>query len=911
MQIVFDMAYDQNIAPTGVQAGQSSMGRLFVGSQGLLGVLETHLGLGAKETHHAMRIQGYMESMQSVVHKPEAGFFKQSLEADAWSSAKQFLNWRDELMLAGWNGLAFQTTSEKLHALAVVERVFPEGLKKGLGDRLQVVLSTLEQHSFLHIQSVQLNAAINDLPYLIRKVLHKLQDLGVTLLSDSAVKRNASGNLGSIQQAMIDSSEEREAVNVGDDSIILLRPEDEWSAANILASWLRAGEARNSDVLLVHNGGSNVLEQAMHNMALPKLGSNERSTFRAALQIMPLALANAWSPLNIQGLLSFLSLPVSPVPRFAAKRLRGAIQSEPGVGGERWQQAECKIIETKKANLLREGVEEADAEIQAQGFMDELNRFLTGFRFNPKEGLDPKALAEICHWVKKGLKTPALKQSMAQALAQVDRMIELAERHHKAIPKAQVERMLDSVIAEGGRNPDSHAQAALWHTVADTGAIAGEIDTIVWWNFTDAGQSSLTFWSKEERVALAEAGVQLEVPATVRAREADQWRRAVLNAGKRLLLISPLKMHGESIQVHPLWDEIRHAAVFFNDSEKVKEAKYNSLLRDISKLKFQPTFELAGRSIEQCIEEKTQLKAAEAMLHIEQEIIKKPKGLSFSQMSTLIGCPSKWVFQYHARLSSMDSLSLPTGNTMIGSLCHKIVEDLYTDTTKWNAVTVRSYTSSLFDKRVPQMAAELLQPGRELEIERYRISVCDAVDALLKTIEQAELTVTKTEGQVSGKDLDGIPFKGYIDLLLEDKDGQVFVIDLKWSGSTKYKKEEVKDGKALQLASYAWMLKSADDVWAPGAYFMLAQGELLADDYRFKADYVIDSPLSAKDVWQLGSKTWSSLFKQAKEGEIEVSGLFDEKELKSVREEQGLMYVKPPCHFCDFGNLCGKMRAAA
>jgi len=904
------MAYDQNIAPTGVQAGQSSMGRLFIGSQGLLGVLETHLGLVARETHHAMRIQAYMESMQSVVHKPEADFFKQSLEADAWSSAKQFLDWRDELILAGWNGLAFQATAEKLHALAVVENVFPKGLKKGLGDRLQVVLSTLEQQPFLQIQSIQLNAALNDLPYLIGQVLHKLQALGVTLLSDSAVERNASGNLGSIQQAMIDASVEREAVTENDDSITLLRPDDEWAAANALASWLKAGEAINSDVLLVHNGGSNVLEQALYNMALPKLGNNERSVFRAALQIMPLALANAWNPLNIQGLLSFLSLPVSPVPRFAAKRLRSAIQSEPGVGGERWRQAENKIIETKKANLLREGVEESDAETQAKGFMVELNHFLTGFRFNPKEGIEPKALAEICGWVKKGLKTPSLKQSMAQALAQVDRMIELAERHHKAIPKAQVERMLDSVIAEGGRNPDSHAQAAPWHNVSDTGAIAGKIDTIVWWNFTDAGQSSLTFWSKEERIALADVGVHLELPATVRAREANQWRRAVLHAGKRLLLISPLKMHGESIQVHPLWDEIRHAAVFLDDSEKLKKEKCHSLLRDATNLNLHPKFELAGRRIGRCIEEKTQLKAVESILHVEQGIIKKPKGLSFSQMSTLIGCPSKWVFQYHARLSPMDSLSLPTGNTMIGSLCHKIVEDLYTDTTKWNKATVRSYTSSLFDKHVPQMAAELLEPGRELELERYRISVCDAADALLKTIEQAGLTVTKTEGQVSGKDLDGIPFKGYIDLLLEDKDGQVFVIDLKWSGSTKYKKEEVKDGKALQLASYAWMLKSADDVWVPGAYFMLAQGELLADDYRFKTDYVIDSPLSAKEVWQLGSKTWSSLFKQAQEGDIEVSGLFDEKELKSVREEQDLMHVKAPCHFCDFGNLCGKTRAA-
>ncbi|MDQ7057310.1 MAG: PD-(D/E)XK nuclease family protein [Ghiorsea sp.] len=370
-------------------------------------------------------------------------------------------------------------------------------------------------------------------------------------------------------------------------------------------------------------------------------------------------------------------------------------------------------------------------------------------------------------------------------------------------------------------------------------------------------------------------------------------------------------MNGESTQLHPLWDEIRHCAVSSRDTDAEKDEKYRSLVWQGEKLNAQSKLELAGRNIDLYTENPAELKEAEPLIQVKKGVIGQPSGLSFSQMSTLMGCPTKWAFQYHARLASMDSLSLPTGNTMIGSLCHKIVEDMFTDTSKWDVSHARKHVSDVFDVRVPQMAAELLQAGRELELNRYRMAVCDAVDALLQTIEQAGLTVTKTEGKVDGKDLNGIPFKGYIDLQLEDKDGQVFVIDLKWSGSTKYKKQEVKDGKALQLASYAWMLKSADDVWAPGAYFMLAQGELLTDDARFKTKYPIESALSAKEVWQLGSKTWTNMFAQVHKGEIEVSGLWDEKDLKEEREQAGLMYVQPPCHFCDFGKLCGQTRAAA
>jgi len=511
-------------------------------------------------------------------------------------------------------------------------------------------------------------------------------------------------------------------------------------------------------------------------------------------------------------------------------------------------------------------------------------------------------------WVKQGLKKPELEKSMAQALAQVDRMIELAEHYQKPIPRAQVERMLDSVIAEGGQNPNNITQASPWLRVADSGGIAGPVDTIIWWDFIDPGQSSLTFWSHEERLVLQNLGVHLEASEQVRARETSQWRRAVALAGKRLILVTPNRLQGVSTQIHPLWDEIRYFAVNTSDSDSEKEAKHALLVVDGYKLNKKDTASFADRSINLASEQTYELPMPDIDTEIDANCIQKPEKLSFSQMNTMLGCPSKWVLSYHAGLRSMDSLSLPTGNTMIGSLCHKIVEDLYTPLRTWKAEAARAKASELFDMRVPQMAAELLEPGRELEKERYRLDVCRAVETLIAAIDKAGLTVVATEGEVDGKDLGGIPFRGYIDLMLEDDDGNTFVIDLKWSGSTKYKKEEVKEGKALQLASYAWLLRKGKGAWAPGAYFMLAQGELLTDDSRFESK-VTESLMSAKEVWDLGAKTWSSQFKLMNEGLIEASGLIDEKELKADREDADLMYSSPPCHFCNFGKLCGKTRA--
>jgi len=910
MHIVFDMAYDQKVAPSGVQAGQASIGRLFVGLNGLLNVLQTHLGLTGKEMHHAMRIQGYMDCMEEVKGKPDADFFVRSFEPDAWSSAKQLLAWRDELVLAGWTGQSDDGFTPRLKALAVIEQALPQHLKQGLGDGLQRVLLALEQASSILIKQLELRDKREELPSLVRRMVDCLEHKGVEVNVVDGVQTLAKGNLGVVQHAMFGSGALGQDVVGDDDSLMLLQTADEWSAANIISSWLKANENHNSDVLMIQGQGSDVLDAALHKAGLPMMGNHQRSTWRAALQVLPLALANTWKPLDIQALLSFLSLPSSPVPSFAARRLRAAIQREPGIGGDAWIEAEAKIIKIRMKRNIEAAMNQEDALAEAQALMADVNHYLTGLRFDPSEGIDPESLKAMCSWVKQGLRNPKLKDSMAQALAQIDRMIELAEHYKKPIPRAQVERMLDSVIAEGGQNPANIAQASSWLSAADSGVIAGKVDTIIWWGFTDPGQSSIIFWSHKERSALQSLGVDLESSQQVRAREMNQWHRAIAFAGKRLILVAPKRLQGASTQVHPLWDEIRYFATNQDDSASEKEDKHALLLADGQALNKQKTVFFAGRDINLAAEQSYSLPESNIVSAIEKDCIHSPEKLSFSQMNTMLACPSKWALHYHARLKGMDSLSLPSGNQMIGSLCHKIVEKLYTPLQTWKVEEAKERASELFDICVPQMAAELLEPGRELEKERYRLDVYRAVESLIIAIDTAGLRVVGTEGEVDGKALDGIPFRGFIDLMLEDDEGNTFVIDLKWSGSTKYKKKEVEEGNALQLASYAWLLRNGDGAWAPGAYFMLAQGELITDDPRFKSK-VTESPQAASEVWGLGAKTWSAQFKQMQSGQLEASGLRDEKELKASREESDLMYSSPPCYFCDFGKLCGKTRAEA
>ncbi|MCK4268597.1 MAG: PD-(D/E)XK nuclease family protein, partial [Actinomycetia bacterium] len=270
------------------------------------------------------------------------------------------------------------------------------------------------------------------------------------------------------------------------------------------------------------------------------------------------------------------------------------------------------------------------------------------------------------------------------------------------------------------------------------------------------------------------------------------------------------------------------------------------------------------------------------------------------------------------RLRMGDTSSVPTGNQMIGSLCHRIIEKLYEEPVKqWTPDEAEARALELYDSLVVSMASELLLDGAELENKRTRAAIGHAVKALVGRIVNLGLVVEKSEEDLKGE-LDGIRFTGPADLLLRDSQGNPFILDLKWSGSSSYRKGEIKDGLALQLATYAWMMKGADsDSWAHGGYFMLAQGELLSDSSL--CDDALDSKCSLEEIWEKATRSWNQQFKTLKNGRLDAGGMREfllrkEEGLSNNKaraimqdecDDQGLLYQQPSCKFCDFCVLCG------
>jgi hypothetical protein len=88
-----------------------------------------------------------------------------------------------------------------------------------------------------------------------------------------------------------------------------LRSQTIGEAAEALAAWLGA-DVSNNDILFLVQSNGGVLDNALHRHGQPKQGGGERSPWRAALQLLPLALATRWTPFDPHRMLEFLTAPL-------------------------------------------------------------------------------------------------------------------------------------------------------------------------------------------------------------------------------------------------------------------------------------------------------------------------------------------------------------------------------------------------------------------------------------------------------------------------------------------------------------------------------------------------------------------------------------------------------------------------
>lgn len=891
MHLQFGWHLDGACWPETFDGRHAGLGTAVVGPAGMLSLLELRLGLCGPDPSPALRIAQYLARLRTVDDGDR--FYSRSLAADGWSVAERVLGWRDALVEAGWTAEhgGGARLNARLDTLAAVERA-PAPLAPGRADRLRAVLDDLAEPRAAPAAEVRLATPAGLLPPPWRMLLDRLAACGTRIVPARDPASVADGDLGALGRRLTGGAS---SVWRGDGTVTVLEADDEWLAAETTAGWLAAAAGENHTLVILRGQRTTLLDEACRRQGLPRVGGAGRSRWRAAVQVLPLAFATLWNPLDVHRLLELLTLPQSPIPSGVAEAFADALVQAPGVGGPVWQEAWRTARGRRRARLETRGLAGTDLDRRLAAEEREWRGWLDTPRFDEADGVPVATVVALCGrvaaWARSraGLGGPMTDGEMlGRVAAQADAMAAVAAAAGLGrLPKPQLDRMLDSVIADGAAVPAGGAEAAPWTVVDQPGQVWGVAGTVLWWGFLDPGAVPAPLpWSRAERAILAAAGCPPEEPGAALRRDAWAWRLPVLNAAERLILVKPRTVAGEPAAAHPLWHEIEPAL----DAGAWVHAAAGLRRGCVA---------LAGRTITGVRVERGGPPSPRHLWRVPAGAVSPPARVSATSLERLLGCPFAWVLRHAAGIRPGALRSIPEGARLLGTLAHAAIAALFTERPSWPPDEAAARAAALFDRLLPVQAAPLLRPGLGLERERARTLVADAARTLAGLIAAAGLTVRACETPVEAALPDGTTLEGVVDMLLDGSDGPV-ILDLKWSRSDKHRRQEIAAGRAIQLAVYGRLVGHGDVV--PAGYFMLAQNRLLACAPAPFPDHAHVPGSNLPDVWRAAWDGRAARLDALARGEILATGV-----APGVTDDgDGTAFaLPPPCGVCDYGRLCG------
>ncbi|MBK7664319.1 MAG: PD-(D/E)XK nuclease family protein [Sterolibacteriaceae bacterium] len=853
------------------------LGMPVLGPLGLLNLLETRLGLLRADCAHAQRVTQYRECLKQL-DAPDR-FYHASFGIDPIGTSASLLTWRDAWYLHGWNGESPPGAGVRIADMAAVEAAARSLLFPSIGERLARVAEFLARQQS-SIDGVELVDLLDAFPKRWREVLAKLPIPSVRAYGPSADPTTVLGRLQiALKAAHEGEKPEGKIAWLDDGSLRVVRAETGLVAARWVAADLAAP---HEGVAIIAEQSRSLLDATLDAADVARQGFQDPSSLAPALQVLPLALATVWEPLDVYALLQFLSHPIGPVPGYARRRLAEVVAQFPGIGGPRWREAVEEIV--------RRHPELAADLRQALAFWVEHTRY------DPEQGAPISALLERTRAIRDYFgarlagqdanRSAAAATGLAQAAAVTAALETLAAQGEASIAPTELEALVAQCTARGAPNFAMGAQVGCVRSVSDPGALVESFDRVVWWQMGAPSLPGHYPWSASEMASLARAGVELPPLAEVLNRRGEDWLRPVLNARRQLVLVLPPQ--GE--EMHPLWQEIQWFV------EGVRPEPLESLLTG-----------RAGNDLPAIAH--AALPGRRRWWHLPAQAKIPPRTReSYSSLNTFLNAPHQWVLKYAARLNPSNLLAVADENLLYGNLAHRLIDRLFRTN---GAFALRGDAMSAWFLRefaavVAEEGAVLLMPGRRGDYERLRSAMERTIAEFQRQFAAAGIDAVEPERALAGN-FTGGELEGVADLVVRNSSGQRAIVDMKWSGGT-YHQDRLAKNRHLQLALYAEMLRRETGAWPQVAYFILEASRLLAPDTGFFPEArAVQSggPGSTAVLWDRFVAAWNWRRSQVDAGLIEVAAEGIEPTAESVAPPDALEPEQLRQEYDDYRWLAG------
>ena len=849
LEVVFGWGIDEGGWPgAGAGEGGAPAGQAWLGPLGLLQRLELELGIGGAR---ATPLERAIELARALAAAD--GFWSRSLEVDRLGTAGRLLADRDALRLGGWRG---EPAGERLAALWSATRAAAPGVP----DRLDRICAALARRR-TDLGILRIVEPLAAAPLLWRQVFEALGRAGTRIEPLPLPRVAAPGDLGASRTAAFTPA--------GDGSLQLVRPQGVLAAAEEVAACLAACPDLRELVVI---GADAVLDAALARHGLPRTGARVPAPGTAAL--VRLCVEAAFQPMDAADLHALLCADPGPVPRPVARRLAAVLARFPGRGSAAWRDAlagglgaiheEARGAVARRLAALLDPIAERTAELP-------LGRLAERMR----------ALAD---WARGQL---ALAPGLAGAVAAAERLVALACLGGGPLDLAALRRLCDEIEAPDARGPAAELGLA---AIAGPGALLGSPRAVVWWGFTRerAPRPPRLRLSRDERAALAAAGVTAPDAGAWMAHEAERWRRPIALASEAVVLVCPrTDESGGPAYPHPLWDELIAA---------MPEPALGARLAAP-----QMRLPIPGTSGAWTEARRVRVALRPRPVPVERARAARALGLreldSASSIEDLLGCSLAYVLRYTGDLGV--GLSRPAarpGPLLCGDLVHHVLARVFAGgALDPDAAAARA--AAIADAELPRLAETFLLPDHQAERVAARRAILEAARVVAACIAQAGAAIRGVEVELEGT-LGPARLRGRLDLLLSEPD---HVIDFKWGGAGH--RERLRAGAAVQLALYAHLARTGPVL--PGVAYLLARARRLVAARGTSLPGASEpTRYSALEMLRATEAALERRLRELAGGELAAPGAAED--APASRLADGVLRVAPACARCELDGLCGR-----
>ena len=778
-------------------------------TKSLVELIELHAGLHIPVASDLERTLDYYAAIKDYTRTNPGHLFAKSFERDGINTAKECLKWRDAMLLASWLP-GKNDASDRMKTLTAIEKNFNS---PSFGEKLLQVTKAVKNGCNLP----------EDLEIITPFDFHCFQPAEVELLKaigedhvhvNSDLPKNKNF-LRKMAEVLKDNKSDKLTLEENDGSVEIL----EFENTNDSLQYLTQLPVDEYSVWI--NRDNRAFDSWLNYLNKPTCGSSDKGVSQIS-ELPMIGLGLFSRPLNLTSLISWLSVPLSPLSFKFRDDLVNTIVKEGGYFNDA-----CKNILNNASDSDKEKI---------KYFLPDITKPEEAICQNQK--IKKTAIAEYIAELSKWLFNKSKDEKMNEAqMAQLQGALSTCEAMKKILGIFDDEEIAfeDIILCFDSLSTEIEmeinvARKSCQNLIKSSVNYASPAKTAIWCDFynPDEGKLTYAFLSPAEKEKL-KAGLWQE-----------DNEREYIRLNKFLpLFYTEEKLAFVTVKKCGTKDAVKEPLIIRLEKNMGKDEDGKDLIERY--IKHMSLADIPGVKTETLPQVNNRHQNSDGTITFTRtDLVHFREVESFSAVSTLIDYPFDYVFDKIIDLKKIGAAALSAVYTTKGTVAHAIIEELFNPKHGGRPEDIENQIAThyeeVFKQKVWERGGILLQSENLSEMAVFKEQMNECVKDLLKLIRENGLKVVACEQKHEKVDLPEfskhkITFSGSIDMVLENSDSEPVIFDFKFSPSEDKYLDWIKKNRSMQLALYKGLVyKATGKHVKAAAYVLLPEVKVITAD---------------------------------------------------------------------------------